>query len=324
MRMTSAPFCYLCGSQGNLLYSGLKDRLFGAPGEWSLRKCSNPECGLVWLDPMPIEEDISKAYQDYYTHEKEGEERKGRNIEIVLKKVLRFFFRGVLRMTLISRQRWRQDRMYLDKQRPGKLLEVGCGDGSRLNKMRKMGWDVEGQEVDPEAAGYAKTKYDLIVHLGDLKSLRLPESSFDAVIMNHVIEHVYEPVALLAECRRILKPNGLLMAITPNIESYGHGYFGPNCRILEPPRHIHIFSQKTLKQVAVNAGFEKCETWTTPAKAESIATGSYEIEKDCFRETDKYPLLSIYLSSILFQIMASATHIIRPDTGEECILKAVK
>ena len=63
IRSNPKTHCTLCRGEGKCLYSNLTDRLFGAPGEWNLKRCTNPGCGLVWLDPMPIEEDIGKAYQ---------------------------------------------------------------------------------------------------------------------------------------------------------------------------------------------------------------------------------------------------------------------
>ncbi|OHE58695.1 MAG: hypothetical protein A2Z47_14375 [Thermodesulfovibrio sp. RBG_19FT_COMBO_42_12] len=321
LRTRPFPACYLCGSQGEPLYSDLKDHLFGAPGEWSFKKCPNSECGLVWLDPMPIEEDIAKAYRDYYTHKKESKDKADLGLEIILKKIIKLLYKGILLITLIRRERRRHNLMYLDKTKPGILIEVGCGDGSRLNKIRKLGWEVEGQEVDPQAANIARSKYGLSVHMGDLKSLRLKESSFDAVIMNHVIEHVHDPVDILRECHRILKPNGMLVVITPNIESYGHRYFGADCRMLEPPRHIHLFSQKTLSRLAFEAGFQSIKVWTTASDAESIARGSYKIRS---YKTGGESVLSGFVSSILFQMRASILHLFQPDSGEECVLKAYK
>src|SRR5690349_4462073 len=69
IRTQPRPHCALCGSGGKFIYQSLSDRLFGAPGTWDLKKCSNPKCGLIWLDPMPLNEDIGKAYASYYTHE---------------------------------------------------------------------------------------------------------------------------------------------------------------------------------------------------------------------------------------------------------------
>jgi hypothetical protein len=65
IRSRPFPECSLCGTRGEPLYAGLTDRLFGAPGEWNLKCCSNSGCGLIWLDPMPLEDDIGKAYENY-------------------------------------------------------------------------------------------------------------------------------------------------------------------------------------------------------------------------------------------------------------------
>ena len=52
--------CYLCKTQGVNLYQGLRDRLFSAPGTWNVKQCPNPECRLLWLDPMPLQEDVGQ------------------------------------------------------------------------------------------------------------------------------------------------------------------------------------------------------------------------------------------------------------------------
>src|SRR3979490_357434 len=68
IRTRPHPQCILCGSQGVLQYSNQTDRLFNATGRWNLKKCRNLDCELMWLDPLPVEEDIGQAYADYYTH----------------------------------------------------------------------------------------------------------------------------------------------------------------------------------------------------------------------------------------------------------------
>jgi hypothetical protein len=60
--------CLLCGELGTVLYSGLRDRLFSAPGTWHLKQCMRSECRLAWLDPAPLPEDLGLAYKNYYTH----------------------------------------------------------------------------------------------------------------------------------------------------------------------------------------------------------------------------------------------------------------
>ena len=317
------PSCYLCGSQGKYIYQGLKDRIFDVQGEWNLKECENPECKLVWMDPMPLEKDIGKVYHTYYTHYKNRWKRQYRILTIFLIWTMRQISSVLKRITLVRPELKRLNLMYLDKQKPGRLLEIGCGSGQRLAQMRALGWEVEGQEIDPKAAAHASSK-GLIVHLGNLQNLSFSDALFDAIIMNHVIEHVHDPVAVLTECYRILKPRGILVVVTPNIESCGHRHFRSFWMGLDPPRHLYLFTRKTLRKIAERAGFSKYEVWTTAAKAQVISAGSLDIKKRG-RHGMGVPLkLDIEIMSMFFQLWARAIYIIYPNSGEECVLKAEK
>src|SRR4051794_1493872 len=69
--------CPLCLAEGKNLYKGLPDRLFGAQGAWTLSKCRNRQCGIVWVDPAPDAETIRKSYETYYTHTSNTASRTG-------------------------------------------------------------------------------------------------------------------------------------------------------------------------------------------------------------------------------------------------------
>ena len=58
--------CDFCGSGGVQLYAGMLDWLFGVPGQWGMRRCS--DCDILWLDPQPRAEDIPTLYKRYITH----------------------------------------------------------------------------------------------------------------------------------------------------------------------------------------------------------------------------------------------------------------
>ena len=237
--------------KGKELYVGLADRLFNAPGVWNLKQCADDSCGLVWLDPMPMEEDIAFAYRSYYTHQGEDAIRNFGKMSYQL-------LCGVLsRATgLINEKRAIRTR-YLGDQTPGNMLEIGCGSGDYMKYMKNLGWRVEGVEIDPAACRCAREENLLTVHEGTLESAVFPDNGFDAIVMNHVIEHIYNPVELLKECHRIIKPGGRVILITPNIESWGHSQFQENWRGLEPPRHIHIFSPRTMNKMAKLANFKR-------------------------------------------------------------------
>ncbi len=319
IRTRAHPNCFLCGTTGEVLYANLTDRLFHAPGVWQLRRCPQEKCGLLWLDPVPIKDDLPLVYQNYFTHGPRSFAVRG-----VGRSLVHGLYRGVLLATGLARQRADLLSFYLRDAGPGRLLDVGCGDGGQLARLRVMGWQVEGQEIDPAAAEQARTQYGLQVHVGPLADLGLPDSTYQVVTMSHVIEHVYDPVSLLKECRRILKPGGSVVAITPNVKSCGHERFRSNWMPLEPPRHLHMFSPTTLREVARRAGYAKQECWTTAANAQFLAESSLNIERTGRHTVGSRPGLYLGLQTLAFQFWALALHAARRDSGDECVLRAKK
>jgi SAM-dependent methyltransferase len=157
----------------------------------------------------------------------------------------------------------------------GRLLDVGCATGVFLNGMRRTGkWEVFGVEPNASAADYARRRFGIEVHTGMLREAGYPDEHFDVVSLWHVIEHVLEPVADLREVRRILKPNGLLVLTTPNLDSFDARLFGRFWAGLETPRHLFVFSLSTLTRLLSGLGFElvrkRCINGTWWAFATSI------------------------------------------------------
>ncbi len=74
--------------------------------------------------------------------------------------------------------------------------------------------------------------------------------------LTHVIEHVHDPVDLLRECGRVLRPGGRMMVETPNAESSGHRLFGIAWHGLDAPRHLYLFSPTSLLVCAQKAGLQ--------------------------------------------------------------------
>lgn len=295
--------CYLCGSHGKTLHRDCKDRLFGVPGNWTLKQCINTGCNLVWLDPMPTRNQINKAYKKYYTHKNKltSTTKKHHGIFKQLKHMFRMAQRdGYLALRyramnqasvleklaglIVSIQPARKavfdfKAMYLTVKPGARLLDIGCGNGDHLKFLQGLGWQVEGIDPDPLAVEIVAAR-GIKVHTGTLENQHFSDHQFDAIISCHVIEHVHDPVSLLRECGRILRPGGKLVIITPNTASWGHKWFGSNWRGLEPPRHLYIFNTVALRRTAEKAGLSICALSSTVRDAEGIFRASYAIQNN--------------------------------------------
>ncbi|MDN5882000.1 MAG: class I SAM-dependent methyltransferase, partial [Nitrosospira sp.] len=167
--------------------------------------------------------------------------------------------------------------MYLRVQSGGRLLEIGCGGGGQLEFLRHLGWQAEGLDLDPVAVEVASAR-GLTVHAGSLKEQGFPDRYFDAVVSSHVIEHVHDPVGLLRECGRILRPGGKLVVVTPNTASWGHRWFRSSWLALDPPRHLHLFNPVSLRRAAAEAGLTVYRLTSTVHAADGLFRASRDIQ----------------------------------------------
>lgn len=320
--LVSRPNCTLCGTIGAVLYGDLRDRLFSAPGVWQLRQCGNPDCGLIWLDPQPREEHIGLLYRDYYTH---GVSEAQSGLAPCVARALRYAFRltsaTALRATPIIRERKRFERLFVEGLKPGDLLEVGCGAGKRLPLFQALGWRVTGQEVDAAAAEEARRTSAAEFYIGPVADLAAQGRCFDAIVMNHVLEHVLRPVDLLKTCMAMLRPGGTLVCVTPNARSWGHRVHGLNWMALDPPRHVTIFSPSTLRTAASMAGAFRADVTTSCANAQAFAVGSLEIASKGRYDMSRRPAWRSEILSMLAQFRALKEFRRNPSSGDELILR---
>ncbi len=279
IRTTPRPKCDLCHHAALPMHEGLRDRLFGSPGSWSIVQCSNPRCGLLWMDPVPLSVDLALAYAGYYTHVKAVNGVPTGNLKRIYQRVKRSYLAarygywcegpvgshlalGLLMYLFPVRRSSVDDEVRrLKAQVGGKLLDVGCGSGAWLADMRERGWRVSGVDFDGEAVAAAEDR-GLDVRLGSLAAQQYPDESFDVVTLNQVLEHVPDPVETLVECRRILRPGGQFVLYTPNSRSLAHRLFVDDWRGLEPPRHLQIFGPNSMVSCLSAARFTEFEVTT--------------------------------------------------------------
>ena len=339
IRAQRRPTCGLCGARGDELYSALHDRLYGAPGIWNLRRCPRVNCGLIWLDPMPVEEDLAKAYRTYYTHQG------GTSTTSTLKRFVGFLGEGYLTVrygyrraetslvkkclgmmvygAMLRRARLDFRLMHLPVQSGGRLLEVGCGNGEMMGILQEAGWKTEGMDVDAAAVAIA-CNHGLHVSVGTLESQRYASDAFDAVTSSHTIEHLYDPAQFLRECHRILGPGGQLAIVTPNSRSLCHRFFKESWMPLDPPRHLHIFTLNSLRRLVTEAGFRNIRAWTTIRDANRLFASSQEIRRTGQHVWGSPQPHSVRAAGKVFQCIEYMAVTCGYEAGEEIAVTAEK
>lgn len=158
---------------------------------------------------------------------------------------------------------YRQELEVLARFRPsGKLLDVGTHCGFFLRMARGMGWELHGVEPSP-AAELARQHFGLEVHRGTLEALAFPADSFDVVTLIDVIEHLERPLGLLAEVRRILKPDGIVFVKTPNavynlfkLRLFRRALRLERMEIFDAKEHVVQYTRETLARTLAAARLE--------------------------------------------------------------------
>ncbi len=298
--------CPVCNSS-NLknLYKNLEDKIFFcAPGKWSMDTCNC--CGSAFLNPRPTKETIYLAYKNYYTHKNDNVKKEYHSLSF-LGKVKRQLANGYCNnrfgsklcpsnnlgkmiIPLFYRSKLKLDRVYrnLPKKKDEvnqTLLDVGFGSGKFLELARSIGWEVTGVDLDEVSVKRALSR-NLKVHYGDINYFSGRKELFDVITMSHVIEHTHDPICVISACYKLLKPNGILWIEAPNVNSYGHKYFGRNWLGLDTPRHLIIFNWNSIIKILNDESFSKIKKIPSSGGSESffLASNAIRSNLDPFKE----------------------------------------
>lgn len=230
--------CPICSNASEKKFLCKVNLVYGT--EFDLVECVN--CGVIFFDPFPTSVQLATFYSaSYYDFDKGREEGKGMAFAQRLK-------------------RWKKT---------GKILDVGCATGFFINGIRNHSeWEVFGTDFGESAVRFARESLHLNVVQGDLADARYPDAFFDYVHVNNVLEHVLEPVSLLKECRRIIKPNGIFFLSVPNGYNDSLDLIDFYKEERTPARskngHIFFFQARTLQRLFNESGFviEKKKTYS--------------------------------------------------------------
>ena len=237
-------FCPVCGSSFEY-HSHLYDFK-----DFSFKKCT--KCSLIMQNPQPVFTDLSERYdKDYFKYEIENEEA--------------FFFLMTLALSDIG-----FETLDFSNDSSRRILDVGCATGRFLHEFKGNGWEVAGIEICKEAADYGNKNRKVNIHNCTLEEARFTEKSFTVVHASHLIEHLNDPVLFLREVYRILKDNGYLIIVTPNIRSFQGFIFRSEWRSAIAD-HLFLYSLNALEKLCSSNGFNLLRkgTWGGLAKGKA-------------------------------------------------------
>jgi 2-polyprenyl-3-methyl-5-hydroxy-6-metoxy-1,4-benzoquinol methylase len=155
------------------------------------------------------------------------------------------------------------------RTRPGaKLLDVGCASGVFVKEAREHGFDAWGCDYSDAAVAYGKIQYGLNLFHSSAEAVDAADDSYDVVTMLHVIEHLPQPVAVLREMHRILKPGGILFLETPN-------YWAHYLIEKRLPFLIRVYARLTKREGLPWVPFDHLYHWTPATLSQAMTQAGY-------------------------------------------------
>lgn len=280
--------CPRCGGDKSAVVYRSKDHLFGVPGLYSASRCL--ECGLWFQNPRPQARRLIDLYPDSYPNQIDQRAypppahpprsrrfaairsmaRRQAWIKTVKKGwdfgylVHRLGYRhlepddstgrmaGRLGAALALTARWLTTVDLIPKfVADGKLLEVGCGNGDFLLRMRELGWtDLSGVELSEKSAQGLK-RAGLDVRSGTIEEAidLYPDNHFDVIVSSMVLEHLLNPFETVRRLATKLKPGGEFLFSTVIRDSLDGHLFGPYSVSYDFPRHMVFFHKDDLRKM---------------------------------------------------------------------------
>jgi 2-polyprenyl-3-methyl-5-hydroxy-6-metoxy-1,4-benzoquinol methylase len=272
--------CRVCGAGvAEARQHQVREMFFGTREWFSYLEC--PACGSLQIEQIPS--DLARFYpSNYYAQTAPV------NYTETLPQRARYFFRGQLTLKQLGRPslagrligsfysaknalpKWLDSR-HVDVTLDSRILDVGCGNGVMLSSLRRFGFRrLEGIEPFIKAAidcGAFK------IHRTSLAEFK--GGGYDFIMLHHVLEHLPDPAASLAQLARMLAPDGRLMVRIPVAGCAAWRQYGTDWVQLDAPRHLVLFTPKALEQLARRCGLELCGTYYDSSAFQFWASEQY-------------------------------------------------
>lgn len=189
------------------------------------------QCGLILINPRPVHAEVLETYDADYS-------------------------KGYVRKQPAKRRRSARWVRRIQRRVPsGRWLDVGCSAGFIVEAARDAGYDAWGVDVEAWGVAYARDSLGLRnVRQGMLEDQGFADASFDVITAYEVIEHVPDLNRFMAELKRLLAPQGLVVIHTPDVGHWRRPRRLETWQAILPSEHLYYFSRPTLARLAAKHG----------------------------------------------------------------------
>jgi len=288
--------CPICSSSDFRQLWDSYDRMYKVSEQkFSYFTCLN--CDAVFLKNRPLKSEIYKFYPENYGpyhkegyHYNSGNVSSGINIKNTFKKVFQkviYKLNPIFNRTLPDNTSKIINEHY-NRKIGGYFLDFGCGSDAFLNYARNIGWKTIGMDFSEHAIEKVESGgHKAILYSSEASWAEIEDDSLSFVRMNHVLEHLYNPLEVLQQLRRKLKTGGVLHIAIPNPAGISASFYKDKWWGLDAPRHIILYSPKALAKTLEECGFSSyniVHEFLTKDLARSIGFSKYEKGEVGFKE----------------------------------------
>lgn len=249
--------CGICGNAGISKNIVATEMMLGSGDEFEYTECS--KCGCIQINEIP--DNLSEYYpKDRYYSLADNNVKKCNPVKAFIKRArAKYFFgenRNILGAVLCFFYRPRPIFWWLkdaNVKLGSKILDVGCGSGGLLLKLREEGFrENTFVGIDPFLENDIQYKNDVTVLKGKIYDI---DEKFDLVMFHDSFEHMADPLDVMGHLSYIVKAGGYVLIRMPIVSSYAWRKYNVNWVQFDAPRHLFLYTVKSVQILAEKSGF---------------------------------------------------------------------